>query len=467
MEKQPAKKHYFFEKGYKDLAALIRGAFSKTLRPMAYEARRVKDLYGSNIFLAVLMTVCDVLNFPVIAAVVIIGSCIFSAIASIGFLIAAFFVYIGFTAVWLADSLFCLFHGIGSHCPTCQSKFRLPAYVCPHCGAVHTALRPSAYGILKRKCACGTKISTTFFNGRQKLHAVCPKCKRELKDGGAHREVMIPVVGGPSSGKTCFVNAAIYELEKNAARHGLEFVYSPNPEVDYEENKRRLSRGKPPVKTSDMRLQYYQFYLTHKGDKMRNLVSLCDVAGEAYDNAEDLSSQIGYGNADAFIMLIDPLSVRQYRSELYNIRGYNASEASLDDILSRLITTLESMHCISSDSKLKTNVVVVFTKSDIPGLEKKIGEDAARKYQQLNSLDSIYEAQNAICEKFLIDYGESNFLNSLKSKFKSVQFFACSALGHVENGKAFISRGVEKPLLWAVDIASAAIDLKNEWGQRL
>lgn len=467
MKKQPAKKNYFFSKGYKDVASLMLRAWDKMYRPMKYEVSRVRDLYRKNVFLAILMTVCDVLDFPIIAAVLFVCVSVFCALVTIGFAVAAAGIYLGLSVIWFADFVVMVFRGIGSHCPSCQIKFRLPAYACPRCGAIHTALHPGVYGVLHRKCNCGQTLATTFFNGRQKLSAVCPVCKRKLKDGGNHREIVIPVVGGPSSGKTCFINMAISCLQQSAASHGLDFSYSPNPGVDYEENKRRLMRGMLPEKTGDKRMQYYQFYLTHTGDKVRNLVSVCDVAGETYDSSEDISSQIGFANADAFIMLIDPLSVRKYRDTVPDYRRYNAGNAALDDILSRLISTLENMHCISSDSKLKTNVVVVFTKCDIAGLENLIGDAAARRYQQQHSLKTIFEARNGVCEKFLIDHGESNFLNSIKSKFKSVQFFTCSALGHVCNGTRFVPSGVENPLLWAVDIASGAIDLKDEWGRKL
>ena len=82
-------------------------------------------------------------------------------------------------------------------------------------------------------------------------------------------------------------------------------------------------------------------------------------------------------------------------------------------------------------------------------------------------MKSKYEAINKVCEQFLIEYEEDNFLNSLKSKFKSIQFFTCSALGHVENGSQFNPDGVEEPALWLIDKASASIDLKKKWGRKI
>ena len=86
---------------------------------------------------------------------------------------------------------------------------------------------------------------------------------------------------------------------------------------------------------------------------------------------------------------------------------------------------------------------------------------------QQNNIKSKYDATNCVCEQFLIKYEEENFLNSLKSKFKSIQFFTCSALGHIENGSDFKPEGVEEPALWLIDKASASINLKNKWGKTI
>lgn len=116
---------------------------------------------------------------------------------------------------------------------------------------------------------------------------------------------------------------------------------------------------------------------------------------------------------------------------------------------------------------LKTDVAVVFTKCDIPGLEEKIGETAVRKYMQLKNIASRYDVINQLCEDFLKEYEEENFLNGIKSKFKSVQFFACSALGHLPNGMKFAPEGVDEPLLWLIDKVSPAINLKDKWGRKI
>ena len=84
-----------------------------------------------------------------------------------------------------------------------------------------------------------------------------------------------------------------------------------------------------------------------------------------------------------------------------------------------------------------------------------------------NNLPSKFVAQNKLCEQFLLEYGEANFLNSLRSKFRSIQFFPTSALGHVQNGMKYAPQGVEDPILWIIDKISAGINLKNKWGKKI
>ena len=80
---------------------------------------------------------------------------------------------------------------------------------------------------------------------------------------------------------------------------------------------------------------------------------------------------------------------------------------------------------------------------------------------------SWYDAQNIVCENFLKEYDENNFLNGLTSKFKSMQFFCSSSLGHNVDGTPFTPSGVEDPVLWLGDIISDSIDLKGKWGKKL
>ena len=79
----------------------------------------------------------------------------------------------------------------------------------------------------------------------------------------------------------------------------------------------------------------------------------------------------------------------------------------------------------------------------------------------------ICEASNAVCEGFLKEYGEVNFVNTICNKFKSVQYFTCSALGHNATGEKFAPENVETPLLWIIDKMSQEINLYSVWGKKI
>lgn len=490
MLKQPAKINYFFKEAFIEFWAVIVNTYKQcvdriedawydvedafedfwddVLDLIEFELGAIFPTFGHAFLLGfrVGMLVLSIILIPLVCL-------IFSVVQIVIVLTVMLLVYLGYITFAFFDWVYCQFKKISTSCPKCQAKYALPTYVCA-CGEKHTKLIPSKYGILKRECNCGKRLSTTFFNGRQKLHGkwVCPGCGYEL-GGPLHVDIPIPVVGGPSSGKTCYINMAISQLEKKASsEYGLNFEYKENLALgdDYNDNKEQMSNGRLPDKTNDMRLRYYQFYLTPNGEKVRNLISLCDVAGETYDSNDEIGRQIGFKNANAFLMLVDPLSVTAYKEEVsksIDVSKYGASPKPMDEVLDVLIRTLESMKCLDSKSAIKNEVAVIFTKCDIPGLNEKIGDKAVAKYKQLNNITSTLEAQNKVCEQFLIDYEEENFLNELKSKFKNIQFFTCSALGHVENGKRFNPKGVEEPTLWLIDKASPSINLKKLWGKKI
>lgn len=469
MKRQPAEKSYFFDKGYRDIVRIMKTTWKNTLKPVSNEWERIGDVFDDNKIFGIITFICDIFVFGAITIAILTLNIVFSLVFLVFIVCTAVLIGVGFTLASLADFAFCFVHRFSNICPRCQRKFKMPSYECPSCKRVHSRLIPSKYGILKRKCLCGTKLSTTFFNGRQRLTALCPECSCELKDGGQHLEISIPVVGGPNSGKTCYITTAISQIEKVAAQNKLIFAYSPIEGDDYGENSARIEHGMRPFKTSDMRLKYYQFYLTPVGVKYKNLISVCDVAGETYEDAQEIGRQIGFKHANAFLLIIDPLSIYSYRkalSEKMSIRQYDASVRPIDEVLDILLNTLDNMHSISSKNTIKTDVAVVFTKCDIPGLEVEIGASAVRRYMQSYNL-SKYDAQNAICKEFLSRYQENNFLNRLYSKFRTVQFFTCSALGHIENGTKFVPSGVEEPLLWLIDKASTSIDLSKKWGKKI
>ncbi len=474
MEKQPAKINYFFGKCYRDLWNTIKTTFSNLGDSIRNCAEHIGDVWDDEGYATPLgiIQIGFFIGLLICSAIISTVFCVVFSIIHVVFTVLIMtFIYLWFTFLFLLDSFMRHMHKIVSSCPNDQRKFALPHYRCPKCGTIHTKLRPSKYGILKRECQCGARLPTTFFNGRQKLEAICPYCGYSLTNGGFHVNISVPVIGGPSSGKTCFINQAIGELERIAEPElGYEYEYIAGSD-SLPENLQLLSRGQLPQKTSEMRLVYYEFYFTPKKKKVKNQISLCDVGGEVYMDSSLLSEQIGYSLANGYLMVIDPLSIATYRKEVekqISTSGYTGSATPIDEVLSVLIKTIENMRNYDARKKVEENLAIVFSKCDIPGLEEKIGETAVSEYLANSTEKKLtrMQARNKICEQFLIDYDEADFVNAIRSKFTTVQFFTSSALGHNVDGTAFNPSGVADPILWIIDKKSPTIDFKKRWAQK-
>lgn len=486
MKRQPAQINYFFKGAYVELLNTIRSSFQKLGENIADAWDDVADnfmefwepfwsaLVGIVAFELdwedLLTAAAAICRFGFYAGkllcvlVITTSLCLLFSALHIMILVPIMLVaYLCYTVLLCADSIYCSIKKISSNCsnPNCQSHFALPVYHCPACGAYHDSLRPSKYGIWKRTCQCGEKLPTTFFNGRGRLDSHCPVCQTRVDDGGMHVDICIPVVGGASSGKTCFISSAISSIDEISVHYGLQFQYSPTGSEDYWSNISGMRLGQLPDKTHEMRLKYYRFYLTPPNTPVKNLISLCDVGGEVYSDRETLGSQVGYRHANAFLFLIDPLSIDPYRNEIsksVDVAQYGYSHESIDAMLDTLVITLENMHCIGPSEKLPADIAVVFTKGDIPNLSQRIGSQAVSQYVAQHPNCTRSDAQNTLCAQFLSEYDEGNFLNTLRSKFRTVQFFVCSSLGHNSDGTPFVSDGVETPVLWLLDRSHGTIN---------
>ena len=472
---EPAQIGYFFGQSYRDLLKIIKESWGKNKQNIQSLWGKIGQVWADQV---IYKAICLVfLRVATLISVAVFGS-VFTAVFSLVHIVLLFalmgIVYVSFVVLKFVDTVFCLIKGLSNNCYNsgCERKFRMPIYVCPKCGVYHYSLVPSKYGILKRKCQCGELLPTTFFNGRQRLDSLCPHCQSPVIKG-AHRSLLIPVVGGANSGKTCYVNMAIKQIEQNASLWNLDFEYQYVAGDEYKENSERMVNGLCPVKTNHLDFKYYNFFLSSKGDKTKNLISICDIAGEVFANQDDMIRQQGYRFADGMIVVIDPLSITEYKNQLkkelspQKFQSLNASTQTIGEILSGVITTLEGLCHIDAKSTINKTLVVVFTKCDVADLDDRIGNAAVNRYISQNANVSFCDASNAVCERFLTEYGESSFLNTVKGKFREVQFFGCSALGHDETGKAFNATNVEQPLLWLIDKMSRAINLSKLWGEKL
>lgn len=460
---QPGVEVYFLGRGYKNLKNRLIWFFNKNLDSAKNQLKTIdKKGYitissGPRILSAGFMLL---FGFIIIALMALFrGGLLF-----IGYI----FAFIFLSLVWVVDNTYNALHKFSNACPNprCQAKFKVPAYECPKCGAIHTNLVPGKYGILKRKCLCGANLPTTFFKGKGKLQAYCPKCNCTLEGQTAVRQYAIPVIGGPSVGKTCFINMLINQMmTKVAPENNWSFEFtSKDNQNQYQKINSNMQKGIRPLKTELELLTPYPLMLKLPNNKFGRRIYIYDVSGEKFSTSEDIQKNIAYTYANGLIFIVDPLSLSRYRSEIANkvdIESYAASYKDSDSILNLMLINLEKIFLSTSKDMFNINLAVVINKLDIPGLEEKIGKGAVEKYlnRHNNSL-SESAVQTIICEKFLETYGAGNFVRSVARKFKNFQYFACSSLGHNTKGEAFKSKGVEEPLLWILNQVDNNINFK-------
>ena len=173
---QPAKKSYFFSKGYLDVLNTIKGAWQRNFASLEKYRDNIENARysGKSGF-----TFQLILNVLAGISIVIFGSIITAIVSFLNIavvLVVMVIIYIGFSIIWLVDRVYLMRKKIFTACHECKEKSLIPTYICPKCGAKHTNLTPGVYGILKRTCVgedpnsyCGEKLPTTFFNGRRNL----------------------------------------------------------------------------------------------------------------------------------------------------------------------------------------------------------------------------------------------------------------------------------------------------------
>lgn len=458
---QPAKVSYFFGKGYTDLWNTIKESWSRNIHSA-----------GDQFSLACekgCFTMGGGMNLIAAISIFTFGSAItaFTTFAHIAVLFSFFaFIYIGFGLLWLIDRIYIMINKIKNACPNpdCQAPFLIPTYECPGCGEKHTNLVPSKYGILKRTCLCGTKLPTTFLNGRGQLKAYCPECGTALSGDTASRQYAFPVIGGPSVGKTCFINMAIDQMmsEVAPARSWEMSFISDTEEKDHALAMKSLNQGVRLMKTELNSLTAYQLMLKLPNEKIGRRIYVYDISGEMFSSSSDVQNNLAYSYANGFIFIIDPLTLNQFAMDVedkVDLNAYGASSKDFEDILNIMLINLEKMFGLKDKDTLKRNLAVVINKVDIPTLEEKIGEIAAQQYlaENAETCKSYMDARDAVCRNFLEEYGAGNFVRTAEAKFKTVRYFTCSALGHNHEGQPYEGKNVVDPVMWLLQQADSSI----------
>lgn len=439
---QPAKKSYFFEKGYQDMGNTIKGAWARNWASIGRYKDNLEDLGDKG---KVGKLFFGILNVLAIVAVVVCGSIITAVITLANIAVLVVFmgiVYIGFTVIWLVDRLYLIRKKIFTACHECKEKSLIPTYICPGCGAKHTNLTPGVYGILRRKCSCGEKLPTTFFNGRKSLEAECPRCGHRLMDRES-RPICIPVVGGRSVGKTAFITAFARDfIEQVAPQKGFEIeFYNKQKENIYREITQDYAAGstRMTARSNDVNTASsvsFSFFVKNPAFSPERLVHIYDIAGEVFTDNRENEVQKQYEYCQGIILIIDPFaipSIRYRYEELLTPEDVaGIGKADINTIIDSFLNKLREVTGLSDNKMATVPLAVVVSKIDCAGLEQDVGALAVNKLMRAepDRFKNFFDTQDYLCRKFLRENGMESFLNSVGIRFKTNRFFACSAIGH-------------------------------------
>ena len=343
--------------------------------------------------------------------------------------------------LFLATRAVQLWRGILYTCPSRKCAYRgLPAYVCPKCGAVNEKLWPNFYGLLWHECGgCEERLPALEALGRRKLERRCgdASCRMPLhgRHAGRAPERLVAIVGGPGSGKTCFLLMLVHHITKSVgAALGIRGeIDDPLQEKEFEREWEGISGGRPPGKTADVPTA---FLLYSKVGRKKCQLYLYDAPGEEFCAVSSMSKQQYLHLIEGFVLLIDPTAVEA-------VSGKEASrrKVSFKDVVDATLGKVLAEIPARATGKVPLRVAVVISRADIKGVRGKIGD--------------IREGQvsNDTCRQALIDWGAGGSVRLIESRFESVAYFACSQLGReVSTGcrDAFKGSGVVEPLLWVL-----------------
>ena len=456
---QPAFKLYFYRKAYIDYRQII----VDTWRELSYWVRRLAGwgtvLFDSDTvwFTWPLGVVYFVAFAP--AAAISAAACILmgafhlllmGVLATVTVVTAG--IFRGFEYISMAT------RGIFLACPhaDCYRRISLPLYACPKCRAEHSRLIPGSYGVFTRKCQCGKKLPTLFLFGRNRLPSYCPheSCKRPLDENlGVIRNAHIPIVGGPSAGKTTYLIAGMMAISERTVSRKLTLKFDDNAsKLDFERSRERLRQGAQVLKTVEFDPNAFITRIeNNEGQPV--LLHVYDTAGELFDSDKRIQSHNYYSYAQGLLFLIDPFSVPRVASEKEEkLRALsdNLKPSSIgpQEVYDRMVTTLRSFTGRQRRA-LQQRIAVVLTKCDALNLGVELQGLAEAQCNSLNGEQGDTSAESLVVKKWLCDNDQGNLVRGIEHDFKGVRFFYCSAVESL--GKPDAARNTLRPLTWLLE----------------
>lgn len=475
LDNEPSKISYFYGPGVSDIKEVVAKVLDgiRTSTDDLAAKLSVKDR-SSNVIIRMLAMAVRYVNWLATVVTLVLASVSFCLFMLLPQVVAFIIIELGGLAftniVKGVDILMLKLRRVSLVCDNCHSRYTLPVYICPSCGAKHPQLVPGRYGALHHTCDCGAKLASSLLvakNPRRDLDAICPNCwisgRESNVQGSGSRTILIPVVGGESAGKSALITAYAKDIiDTKAPAKGLtcEF-YNDEKKLKYEAMSSNYDQGvvdkTATVTDSDMSsATSFSFYLAGPTLNPKRLIQLYDIAGETFVSNDEHEQQRQYEHCDGLVLVIDPLSLpqaeAQFGHELASGDRSAISSARLEDVMSALSNNLRETTKLNRKGQLDTPLAVVLSKVDeAPVLETRLGTGAADRLKAVDAekFANSYDAMDFLCRQFLVDMDMADVVDIIEQDFKNSRFFAVSAIGHMAgDGTGFQPKNVDLVMDW-------------------
>ncbi|WP_329519156.1 TRAFAC clade GTPase domain-containing protein [Spirillospora sp. NBC_01491] len=271
--------------------------------------------------------------------------------------------------------------GIRTSCPSCHQRVPYPSYECPGktCGRRHRDVRPGRYGVLRRRCACGTMLRTLLLTGTGdgRMTAHCPHCDEPMSRGaGTVPEIVIPVLGAATTGKTRLMTALVMGLVDGAGRDAGGADGARDPVAEFADDQSaeayrgladKLRAGVhtwKTIKVKDAPLRAYSLHVRPSSGRPR-LLHVFDAPGEFVGRSELLRELRYIKTARTFLLTLDPLSIDAVWDSLdpgeRARSGRLRSDAPPDFVFGQLVENIQGLGAQTGRARL----AVALTKDDL------------------------------------------------------------------------------------------------------
>ena len=389
----PAVPQYFYGPAAADADLAIRLAYGDCRRHWNTGARKVIKSFNSaspsltmplGVGCAAGMAIGTVLGAAAAAA------CAFAHALAVGILAGS--ARAAGTVLRGMDSVLLRIKHVKMFCPVCFERVPYPGYLCPgDCDRPHHDVRPGRFGIVRRRCQCGTPIRTLLLFGSSQMTAFCPHCDHLLEHRpGEAPEIVLPFFGAVGAGKTRLLFSVVTQLQAWDKAEMLKAEFADSVTKRELATAEGILRSGATTLATPTQLPRAHVIRLVTGKNTR-ILHLFDAAGERFHNVER-TQELGYlGRARTFVLVIDPLSVNSFWERLpadrqAELKPVRSTDPSPDGAFHQAYQAIEAMGVRLKEARL----AVVFSKGDkIDGPDGDAAEWADRELGLGNLVRSV------------------------------------------------------------------------------